>query len=209
MDPLAKRYFHDFEEALPRVATAHKGMIEYFKYTGDAPPPAGTPEYKLFDECLIWVRKAISYLIALKQHDQQASTTLSLKTIAHDRGKDWNSILTHGMFDFELLPQDLCQGYSLVRLRSVALSVIETQTPDTVDLWTIEVSTGASKLTAPRVRSRSDLRDADQLGSSVLNNLSPFGKWHLAIAAKSIKGRLAQNVIDDIWMDFNCVMNRA
>ena len=203
------RYLHDLKEALVRVVVAHEGLKRYFGYT-EPIPINGVEEHLLFDECLIWVRQSISYLIKLKRLDQQLGVTIPLRALSEKGGASWNDVLQNGSFKFELDQKDFYKGYSLLRLRSVGLSVIskEPQKPkDLADLWRMELTQMSSKTVCPalRVCARNPLRDPEPAGSEVLYNSSPFGKWNLTFNTSSVSGKRADQVIEDIWLDINCV----
>jgi hypothetical protein len=220
-EPLQKRWSNDFEESLNRIYTAYEGLKKYFGYALKPPPGKEVEEHLLYDYCVIWVRQAISYMIAVKRRDQQISKTISLRRLLNKSPKAWQALIGGGKLDYRLADQDLFgNAYSLLRLRSIAFSIIEEKsTPhDPVDLWSIEATFTRNlttklkkKLTiaVPMISARNDIRNPEPFGSSLLYNLSPIGDWHLDLELTSLKGRNAAKTIDDIWMDISCVVQGA
>lgn len=196
LSPLQDRFNRDFQDAILRVKFAMKGLTEVYAYkaelpetvkqvialyddtnkplNGDFPKVASSS----FDDCLRWVRDAITWIVGFSRLDQNYTKTISLRgkldSNAFDAGKKQFS------WDFAIKPDDFA-GQTHVRLRGLSAFV---EARNGKGLWQVTISSIDNKIDCRlgRVGSRSGPRDPDVTGVLQLHNCSPFGKWRILLS---------------------------
>jgi hypothetical protein len=99
MAPIQARFDQDFGEALARIFVAQKGLRDIYGY--EAPLPeivrafadqSVTPRsQKYFDDCLLWVRAAISWVIRFSQLDQNYVMAVSVRSLIGEQS--WKQVV--------------------------------------------------------------------------------------------------------------------
>jgi hypothetical protein len=203
---IEQRYNYDLSQGYELIRVAHEGLVKFWGYD-DPKPEVGTP--KFYDACLIWVRRAIGFIVAKQRSDETMRVTVSLRDIMKDAFKLTGEL--EFSLDANLASLTWVKSLAFPRLRGVAFSVIEKQVADPIDVWRVTVKHGASiSFVVPNVRARNPLVVPESAGSTVLYNLNPFTnkntegqyewKWSVTAQSPSLKGR-SLDKISDIWMD--------
>lgn len=214
MEPIQTRYENDFREALARIQVAAKGLKLLYGYPEPTPDPSGA---RFFDECLIWVREAISFLVRVHRLDQSYVLAFSLKRLCD---ADWARDRDAGVLKFALRDEHFPKRWKqrLVRLRGFNAFVSGDAAKGT---WPIVVTPPrssfclhadgtkadldqrrASPCLAGRVSGRDAIEQADILGTIEFFHLSPFEDWEVQIPPKSIEG-IESSKIEDIHLDLH------
>jgi hypothetical protein len=189
MDAIQLRFKADFRDALARLKAVHVGMYALYNYTVKIPEESSGASY--FEECLLWTRAAIQWIIRFTRRDQSCVFPVSVREVLGP--ERWNQFLAQREIRFEL-HQDLFQGMFFVRLRGLGAVVVEPVKSG--KLWQFDVQvphlglvrrldgsdanidqTSVSNCRSNRVMNRDDRREPDIVGVSVLHNASPLGKW--------------------------------
>jgi hypothetical protein len=216
---IKKRFQADFNNALARMIVAQDGIEKLFGYTTKIPTNMTSIDY--FDDCLVWCRDAIHWIIRFARREQGTVRTVSLRSLL---GNGWaNFIANHTAM--VTVPASEFAGLSCVRIRGVALNVVQTAAPSGTRpaLWKIRCRVPQSgryvqlngsvididQASAPpcqfgRVSVRNFVRDPDVLGASALHNTSPIGNWEF-----TVDGAVGQpfdlTEIEDIELDIHIV----
>ena len=235
MEPLQARWCNDFYEARLRIETASKGLSEIFGY--EAPVPIQKKDQTdYFDYCVLWVRNAINSVIRFSQLDQSFILPVSLRSlIAKDDAAKWGSSLKNGL-SFEISELDLFKGFTHVRVKGLCLfsqtnnikkikinysciyeGIIQSEimVPKTSYYRHNngdKVSTDQSMIPVlrfNRIASRNFIRQPDIVGTSILNNLSPYGIWNINLPQVNANDLLTKIQIEDIYLDLHITARRA
>jgi hypothetical protein len=214
MTPVRERYVNDFTQAWARLKVAARGLALLFGYIEPLPTP-DQGNRKFFDDCLLWVRRAISYIVQSARLDQQFVVTISTRQLS---GANWQSGLTTGVWPFKIRRETLpiADRIKHARLRGASLFV----TGDgAVDTWSGEVCVprsseiyhkdGAVKAldqsSVPpclvgRISGRNANRAPELVGTAVWFNASPFGEWEIKLNPQSAEGS-SLNTITDVHLE--------
>lgn len=215
MELVRQRFLRDFQDSYSRLMKAKDGLEQLYAYYTSAPKndlcygfqPSAFPELKenedsFFDQCLLWTRDAIRFMVAFGQLEQNYVFPVSVKDYCG--GDDaWTKILqtaANGSLEITFdLPESLFPDQYHVRLRGITAFVVEKKrTPG--DIWRMELRPpkygycrrlpelapdGKSDIeldqhtvptvTLGRVMSRESVRDPDIVGIAALHNISPIG----------------------------------
>jgi hypothetical protein len=213
------------------LIVAERGLKEIYGYEEPLPHPQDS--YRLFDECLIWVRKAIHFVTAFNRTEQVFFAPMSVRRALELDA--WNAGKKSGKWTLSI-KKDQILGKSLfgntgidtharhVRLRGAAVYVesksggtwrVRADAPRTsFVVWSRDNSersvdqSAVPPLLALRARSRQGTFQTELLCTSHLHNVAPFGDWQITVDALSIEGIDAQ-VVDDIVIDFYLIAQVA
>lgn len=218
MNTLRRRFHLDYRDVLARLTPAKAGLANIFGYDMEV-----SLESSKFDDILLSVRSAISWLIRFSQSDQQFVVPISLRRM-YDK-KSWEKNLSTGIFSFEIgkdsavFPIDL----SYVRLRAMEMFV---ERKNESGFWTSRISIpkksyaihgfGSNRrmvnmdqdinsLRFQRIASRKDVREPDMHGNGYITNCSPFGEWSLEMNTISSSGEALKRGTDDIQVHLHIV----
>jgi hypothetical protein len=220
MAPIQQRYENDFREAIAKIQAASVGLADLYGYREPLPTlaaPGGG--LRFFDNCLIWVRDAITYLVRFQRLEQAFVASFSLKSLMREKwavGRD-AGILAFALRE-EQFPARWKQQY--VRLRGFTAFMVGKGPTGT---WPIVVypprtsyivhrdgqrknldQNSAAPCMSGRTRSRDVLQQADVLGALEFFNLAPFGDWQMLLPSNSLEDVAATN-IEDIHLDLHLV----
>jgi hypothetical protein len=192
IEPIRTRCAHDLQEAVARMLAAHKGLTEIYNYsellptTSDLPSPTSG---RILTDCVLRVRKAISFIVRLSSSEQIYVMPLSVKSLVdstHGEGT-WTSVLNdavmtneaYATWSFRLTPEQF-HNQSVVRLRGVTGYVVGASVDD---VWAFAIrvpergyyqslskssrivdQSAVPEVIAGRVYSRSSVRSPDVVG---------------------------------------------
>jgi hypothetical protein len=212
--PLKQRFDRDFRDALARMKVIEKGLKSIYGYDFPCPKDEGAVDY--YDQCLLWTRHVIQWVLKFSRNEQNTILPISLKQVLTQA--QFDSVKESGSFSFELLEAHFPTMVN-IRLRGLSIYVEENKEVDN-RVWKVKVSPPAigtithyltkrktnfdQSFLDPcflgRVCRRQPGKTADIVGITSLYNASPIGKWKLdllgAIPLQEPKG------IDDIIIDF-------
>lgn len=199
----------DFRNALARLSVVAKGLDHLYGYTDPLPDPKSLD---FLDDCVLWTRRAIEYLVRFSRQDQATVIPISLKSFIKD--SDWTNGMAAGRW-VVTLPSDLFKNFGHVRLRGLTAFVEGTEK----DLWQVRVRPPVTSSTVHlnnttvnldqkmvpdcyfnRATTRDSIREPDTTGQSSLYNASPVGEWAIEVGATSLTGT-ARAKIQDIVID--------
>jgi hypothetical protein len=209
------RFQTDFRDALARIEVAEQGLRSIYGYPGQ-PRPTNHADIAYFDDCLLWVRAAIHWLIRFARREQSLVVPISLRRAMGDAA--FSQALATGQFGFDLVPADF-PSMRYVRMRGLSAAVRDNSDP--TRLWQLNVrlpSQGTSiqdggaavplnqTMVPPcllyRVTDRESRREPDVFGASALHNASPIGRWDVAVLS-GIPSPPALAPIEDIELDLH------
>lgn len=225
MKPVNERAVLDFRESLAKLAAAAKGLRLLYGYTEELPEPKGIT---FFDDLLLWVRRAISWLVRFRQLEQSYVLPVSVRPLT----KDWNQACQTGNFTFDI-SESFLPNMRHVRLRGLSvLTIVDKADDHPASLFQAVVTAPRTsyctylspndgkpddvgpdkhgdleqKFVPPcrlgRVTSRGNIREPDVVGSSALYNASPIGSWQLSMSTISSTGMKLQS-LNDIQLDLH------
>lgn len=220
LDSLKKRFHQDFRDALARLKAVQIGLRDIYGY--DAPLPADESSIDYFDECLLWSRQAIQWLIRFSRAEQSFILPVSLRGIVGDNA--WHDNCKSGIWEINL-SEDFFIDLTHVRLRGLSASFIgsfaERRLCAEKKLWQVaikvppigqinhitgnKVELDQSKIPPcrlARVTDRNSPRDPDIAGMSALFNVSPIGKWTIQVLG-SVPKSSNFSEIHDIQLDLH------
>lgn len=186
-----KRFKQDFRNAMKRLMKVRVGIEVLYGYKVDLPSTSGTRAY--YDDCLLWARDAIDFLIRRSRQEQMAIVPLSLRKLIGDA--KWQQGLIGGHWVLEA-QKEVFGSKKGLRLRGLA-AVVTTSDPRSI--WQIgiqpprEARFDGTQFGPPpplpryyigRVANRDAIRDPDIVGGAALYNASPVGTW--TITAESV-----------------------
>lgn len=192
LQALQRRFQQDFRDGLARLQAAAKGLHDLYRYT-EALPPATSSTY--FDDCLLWNRQAIQWLVRFAQREQNVVLPVSLRDLLGD--KAWKAGRKKRSWSVDL-PKDLLVGSRHLRLRGIAAFATGPMLENT--LWRVRLTPpidasildldgqewplkqkGIPDATLARVCTRNHQREPDVVGIVAFHNLSPFGQWQVVL----------------------------
>src|SRR5262249_55827854 len=127
MASLQERFERDFRDALARIWAVRDGLKKVYGY--DRPLPKNVELLRdgegeacpgCFDECLMWVRDAIGWLVRFTHAEQEYALPVSLAVLL--TRDEWAQGITAGRFSFNIKPE-MFDGQGYVRLRGINLFV--------------------------------------------------------------------------------------
>ena len=214
MKPIRQRAELDLQESLAKVAAAAKGLRLLYGYTAPLPAP-GAPGF--FDDCVLWVRRAINWLVRFRQLEQSFALPISLRS----HTSNWQEACRTGTFQLDL-PESTFAYMRHVRLRGVSvLVIVDNGQGDPASLFQAVVTspkTSSCKHLSGTVESldqhfvppcrigrvafRGNIREPDVVGATALYNVSPIGNWQLSMTTKSSTG-IKLDSLRDIQLDMH------
>ena len=116
MEPLKKLFERDFREAIACLIPAYVGLVNIygydenplpnpyaeqlpFNYKDQILPSVGSTQF--FDDCLIWIRDAIRWMVQFQQTEQNYVLPLSIKALVGNQ-QSWDQGLKLGKWRFEI-----------------------------------------------------------------------------------------------------------
>jgi hypothetical protein len=218
---LKQRFNRDFRDALARLRAASALLGPLYGF--DEPMPNNLNALNYFDDCLVWTRDAIQWLIAFAQRDQSAVIPVSVRRqVGEDR---WKQGRESGQWSFSLTPE-FFEGLSHVRLRGVGLFVagddlakstwaMSVRNPDVGQAIAMDGRASALSQKRPAIRSwrvstRHTVREPEIYGTSMLHNTSPIGgAWRIsAVTPSGTKQDIDRSKLDDIVLDLHIVFRQ-
>lgn len=216
MRPIKERFNQDFSEAKARMEVAQLGLKLLYGYPDSdlTLPLPSSPQY--FDDSLMWVRKAIHFMVRFAQTDQNYVLAISLKGLSTNDA--WTKHIIAGAWDFDI-PEQLFPDQRHVRLRGISAFVVGDSAKG--NIWTAaitpprnstcrhmpnsvfplghEVKLDQTKIPPcrlGRIETRDSTRPPDVVGISALHNVSPFGTWHISLSPVSSTGTPTKSLAD-------------
>jgi hypothetical protein len=119
LESLKKRFHQDFRDALARLQPVQKGLQDIYGY--DVPLPTDESSIDYFDECLLWSRQAIQWLIRFSRAEQSFILPISLRSIVGD--SVWRDKRQDGIWEINL-SEDLFIDSAHVRLRGLSVMAL-------------------------------------------------------------------------------------
>ncbi len=214
LDPLKESFQKDFRDALARLKVVEKGLKLIYGYSFPLPSEVNNLSY--FDDCLIWTREVIQWLIKLSRNELNTVYPISIKSF-YSRN-DWKDALKSGFLKINL-NNDFFGKMKLARLRGFSVYFKDRTSKDNTILQllvqppkksVIRQLNGAinyvdqsefSPCVLGRVAQRNSYRNADVIGSSSLFNISPLGDWEISILDQISLKRIDK--IKDIIIEFH------
>ena len=214
MDALQQRFQNDFRDAIARLNAVRQGLKEIYGYDVELPQNQSSSTY--FDDCLIWCRTAIQWLVRFSRMEQSAVIPISIRSILGD--DDWSAGLKSGTWTLAVRDRDL-PGMNCVRVRGLSAISYVGLLSDEDRLWQLSISppveaihsfSNGEKIILDqsrippaklfRVTSRKATRDPDVVGLSAWFNISPIGKWRVSVLG-SIPAPCLFSKLSDITLD--------
>ena len=202
----------DFRDALARLKVVERGLKDIYGYDAPLPPDENSRDY--FEQCVLWSRKTISWLIRFSRAEQSLVLPISLKNVLGSAA--WNSGLSAGAWEVDI-PDELFADLKHVRLRGLSAFVIGAEAKE--KLWQMKIKVPAAgqvkhlsgntvaldqsripQCWLARVTDRNAQRDPDVFGMSVFFNTSPIGKWTVQVV-KSVPSSDDFSKITNIHLD--------
>lgn len=202
----------DFRDALARLKVVQQGLKDIYGYDVPLPPDENNRDY--FEQCLLWSRKTISWLIRFSRAEQSLVLPISLRNVLGITA--WNNGLSDGAWEVDM-QEELFADFRHVRLRGLSAFVLGAEAKD--KLWQMKIKVPAtgqvkhlsgntvaldqSKIPQcwlARVTDRNAQRDPDVFGMSILFNTSPIGKWTIQVV-KSVPSSDDFSKITNIHLD--------
>ena len=190
---LLKRIAVDFLQAEDRLPAIAEGLEVFYGFdrASNPLPDKDLAGYGYFDDCVVWVRNAISSIIRVTSTDRTVHSTVVVNVV--------DDLVIPFVVDFQQL--GLSQECRLLRLRGLSLSVVS-RGEEEFDLWRMAVQFGdMPEQYAGRVRPLTPYQPAEVIGSTAFYNLDPRGQWTLRLMPESVGGR-AFNAIAQVWIGF-------
>lgn len=220
LDSLKERFHQDFRYALERLSVIQLGLQNVYGFTEHLSEHNNSINF--YDDCLLWTRKAINFLVKFSRTEQNIVLPISLKSILTD--KEWQKGLIKGYWEIDLAKKEkkefLFAEMSHVRLRGLSAFVISSDFEN--KLWQLNVQapkfgtfyhnsgetvedfdqTNVPPCKLGRVSDRNTQREPDIVGMSALFNASPIGSWNVQIL-RSIPITKSYAEITDIHLDLH------
>jgi hypothetical protein len=217
---LSNRFNEDFTHAVARIVAVQRGLKSIYGYDV-ALPTKGAGSYDI-DDCVLWVRTAINWLVRFSRVDQNYVLAVSVKQ--HLKG-DWATQAAAGSWNFEI-SEDLFPDQRHVRLRGLGVCIAsDGGDQDLSSTWVATIRAPATSWCVQREGTRAELdqsgvppcrlgrvssryapRDIDVTGVSALHNTSPFGIWNVTAGKTSSTG-LPLSSIKDIVVDLHLAVH--
>jgi hypothetical protein len=229
MIPVRERFMQDFRDALARIKAAALGLKLLYGYPEPLAPSVNSllegneNNAKAFDDCLLWVRDAISWMVRFTQLDQNYVLPLSVKKLINNQS-NWEAGFNTGIWSFPINETPFFQDQRHVRLRGISLFTKadekyvwqSTVTPPKAQNVHYRHLSGTivplDQRHAPvcrlsRVSSRKAQREPDVGGTVALFNLSPIGSWTIKIEQNLENydnfSNFLRDKIEDIHLDLH------
>ncbi|EOV0850558.1 hypothetical protein ACOKV8_000547 [Vibrio parahaemolyticus] len=193
---IQKRFRNDFHDAFLRMLSIERGLRSVYGFDHKLPTDFTSPEY--FDQCLLWTRTAIQWLISFSRNDQSVVIPISVLELVGEA--NWENNVKNRQWDFQI-PSSLFDGMSHVRLRGIS-ATSEDRGKDR--LWDISVSvprkaiafhldgttseldqSSVPSVRLARVTAFNSPRSPDVVGVSALHNASPIhsdsAHWNMSL----------------------------
>lgn len=214
--PAVKKRFHqDFRDAVARLRIASEGLKRIYGY--NTPLPENDNDLDFFDDCLMWTRQAIQWLLRFSRLEQNFVFPTSVRDkMSHSA---WIDGLAQRRLDFEL-PESIFPSIRHIRLRGVTLYVSGGRGTEE-KIWQMKLSVPVNgkvihanehvlvldqsivkPVVAGRITGRQSIRDPDVHGLNTFHNCSPVGKWKLEIL-NCVPGPFKPEWINDIFIDLH------
>lgn len=237
LDPLKVRFQNDFNEAVLRITAAAKGMKEIFDYSVPLPVDDGKPDY--FDNCIVWVRNAINFIIKFGRLDQSYVLPLSIRDLYFKADKsnaeaNWEKAIKDGELKFQIT-QDNFPDKSFLRIKGISMffqlneankhsceyiqyyngALAANIQPPKASFYLhdgVNVPTDQSfvpNLRLYRLATRNFIRTPEVGGTSLYANLSPFGEWSVELPQIKTNDITKLFKIEDITMDMYVTVHRS
>ena len=209
INTLEDRINYDYRETIARLSAVNQGLALLYGYEDPF------PDHKKFDSVVLWVRRALNWIIRFTRNEQNYILPLSLRQLKDRRLATDTNHKTAWKF---AVSEDMFPNQRHVRLRGVGGAVRGTAIRG---LWqaTLRVPaqsschhlSGQTKVldqrSVPpvylgRIAERTPVRDPDVAGINALYNASPFGEWNLALHEKSTDG-MEIDAADDIQIELH------
>jgi hypothetical protein len=182
------------------------------------------------NECLIWVKDAISWLLRFAQFDHHYALPISIRGQLNDDAK-WAAGLAAAKWQFNIPlvlsdedPSNLFPLQRHVRMRGLSGFVVG----DTAaGVWQMKVlvppnsrilhrlgkqepmdQTQVPPSHLGRVMVREVPHEPDIIGSTTLHNVSPFGVWEVSLK-KKLKGGVSIDKLEDVVIDLHLAVREA
>jgi hypothetical protein len=217
---LKERFEHDVRHGFARLTAVAKGMRDVYGY--DQPlPDAADPEF--FDQCLLWSRETIQWLIRFSRQDQSVVWTMSVRDIVGDQR--WRDGLNAAEWHFDV-PASTFPEMRHLRLRGVSAAIEGIDEDDGTCQVIVRLPQSAviqhmngeavpvdQSIVPPtrisRVTVRTAHRQPDVMGVVALHNASPIGAgWHVRIA-DAVPKRLKLKKFEDLQLDVHLTYRDA
>jgi hypothetical protein len=208
---IKNRFQQDFRDALARLKAIERGLILVYGY--DDRLPSDETSLSFFDDCLLWTRRAIQWLIRFSRQEQSFIVPVSVRTAIGD--KAWSSGRKLGRWEFEVNESDL-QNLAHVRLRGIGATAageddvmwkLMIEAPKSASVRHLDGNVHTLDQSAipacrlARVTERQSKLEPDVVGVSALHNASPFGKWVVTVLG-AVPFQKTKS-IDDIVVDLH------
>lgn len=214
IDATKKRFSLDFNQALARLKSIQEGLKKVYGYDVPLPVDEGSIDY--FDNCLLWCRQTVQFLIKFSRQEQEYVLPISLRDILKDAA--WREGREKGVWEFDI-PKEFFANLAHVRLRGVSAFARDRQSPSR--LWQLSVRCplegqifhrsgvefllDQSKVPTcqlARVTNRNSRREPDTVGMAALFNASPIGKWNVQIVRSNPETK-DFSILNDIHLDLH------
>lgn len=193
LDASRDRFQQDFRDALARISAVQPMIRDIFGFQENL--PTNSLEISYFDDCLLWTRRAIQWLIRFSRRDQNSITPISLKDQMST--SDWSALIAGDTATFSLSASDFREA-AVIRLRGIGAVALENnmntglwdvsfEAPRNAEVYSTEgVSTSLDQSKIPfvnlaRVTQRAAARESDVVGVAALHNVSPIGNWKVKV----------------------------
>lgn len=193
LDSLETRFENDFGEAYSRLTKVAQGASLVYGYNEMILPKYEDDPIQFFDNCLIWARHLINWLIRFNRKDQSFILPISIRNLMSKN--EWVESCKKGIWNFNISDQFFSDQFH-VRLRGLSVfphglknnslngivganikaplkSYCKHLNGDVKDLDQSMLPT--CKL--GRVGERDFIRAPEVVGTTSLHNASPFGDW--------------------------------
>lgn len=221
LEALRERFRKDFRDAFSKLLKAEEGLKEVYGYID--PLPRSFDSLDHYDECLLWTRDAIQWIVRFSRREQSMVMPISLKDVIGNSA--WKEGKKTGQWTFTLRSSDFPDLYFLrlrgigayvddkcgyhgrlwrIRLELPSKGVFYRGTYDSKDTGTLDQSDLPSARLG-RVTQRDYPRDGDVVGTSSLHNASPLGDWKVTLlgAIPSVDdARGLEDIVIDLHLAF-------
>jgi hypothetical protein len=230
-DQERKRVDRDFRDALARITVIADGLREIYGYSDQLPEGLSLALDKkdvplgLYDECLSWVRDAISYMVKFNQTEQRYAVPISIRTKIGDDEFLRYRALRPTSWPIKLEHADFFDGQYYMRLRGISVYVVSKDSATTSrGTWRVMIKVPEEgkyehvvgeqirsgqldqkdipKILLGRVSHREDVRLPDVAAGAAVHNVSPYGSWSVEVMPLSSSGSSVES-LDDVILEFH------
>lgn len=224
---LGRQLVMDLSDARARADAAQRGLVTYFGY-GRRLTDVSLSGKETVNELSVWVRSAISWLVAFGHSDQAVTATVSLRRLVGEA--EWNSAMFNlvkaGQAKISVRWNADGQGFLLPYARLTGISSIfvggnesdilrlNLDVPSMAVSWQTDLKGPIRDVVVPqsasvllgRVLSSRSPRQAEICGAISLRNLSPLsakkdGEWRIEVATVTTGAPAAVAAPDDIVIE--------